>query len=234
MRRLLVKRALVRCPQGLFSPVAHPPRQSRTRPLSSATPRSGPSSRLKRIIAEVKNEVNRNNRGAKGVGPLSDPIQVIQALGRLYHKRSVHRLVGKSSSSQVPVPLANEEANKPMFEELALLLPAIIPDDPEGIIRRDDSVAKLLDNPALIVERRIEMLNVFLVRHAIPLIQGFEQCNRYVIMNPKGEHVGYLAEEAGSVGTAVRRQFLHTHRSFKAHVLDKEGNEILYVFPVHV
>jgi hypothetical protein len=39
----------------------------------------------------------------------------------------------------------------------------------------------------------------------------------------------YLAEEQGNIGTEVKRQFLHTHRSFKAHVLDKEGKQILYV-----
>jgi hypothetical protein len=62
-------------------------------------------------------------------------------------------------------------------------------------------------------------------------------------MDPEGNHVGYLspkkliddsflAEEAGHIGTAVKRQFLHSHRSFKAHILDKEGNQILYVcFP---
>jgi hypothetical protein len=41
----------------------------------------------------------------------------------------------------------------------------------------------------------------------------------------------YLAEEGGNIGTAVKRQFLHTHRSFKAHILDLEGKEILYVHP---
>ena len=50
-----------------------------------------------------------------------------------------------------------------MFEKLALLTPAIIPEDPHGVIRIGDSAAKLLDNSALVMERRLEMLNVFLV-----------------------------------------------------------------------
>jgi hypothetical protein len=50
-----------------------------------------------------------------------------------------------------------------MFEELALLTPAIIPEDPMGVVRVGDSAAALLDHSALIVERQIEMLNVFLV-----------------------------------------------------------------------
>jgi hypothetical protein len=59
--------------------------------------------------------------------------------------------------------LGNPEASKPMFEQLALLSPAIIPHDTEGIIRLGDGAATLLDNSALVVERRLEMLNVFLV-----------------------------------------------------------------------
>jgi Scramblase len=79
-----------------------------------------------------------------------------------------------------------------MFEKLALLTPAIIPEDPDAVIRPDDGAARLLDNTALVVERRIEMLNVFLVfTLAIQLTKGYEQCNRYVIMDPQGEHVGY-------------------------------------------
>ena len=50
-----------------------------------------------------------------------------------------------------------------MFEELALLSPAIIPEDADGVVRLDDSAAKLLDNSALVMERKLEMLNVFLV-----------------------------------------------------------------------
>ena len=50
-----------------------------------------------------------------------------------------------------------------MFEQLALLTPVIIPDDPQGVIRVGDSAAKILENTALVVERRLEMLNVLLV-----------------------------------------------------------------------
>jgi hypothetical protein len=60
--------------------------------------------------------------------------------------------------------LGDAESNKPMFEELALLTPAIIPEDPLGVIRPRDSAARLLDHSALVVERRLEMLNVFLVQ----------------------------------------------------------------------
>jgi len=59
--------------------------------------------------------------------------------------------------------LSTPEENKPMFERLALLTPAIIPEDPQGVVQIGDSAAKLLDNSALVMERRLEMLNVFLV-----------------------------------------------------------------------
>ena len=59
--------------------------------------------------------------------------------------------------------LGDSEANKPMFEQLALLTPVIIPSDPKGVIRTHDSAARLLDNSALVIERRLELLNVFIV-----------------------------------------------------------------------
>lgn len=60
-----------------------------------------------------------------------------------------------------------------MFEELALMTPAIIPEDPMGVVRPNDSAAALLDHSALIVERQIEMLNVFLVfAHTVLLSTG--------------------------------------------------------------
>jgi len=57
-----------------------------------------------------------------------------------------------------------------MFEELALLTPAIIPEDPLGVIRSGDAAAKLLENSALVVERRLEMLKVFLVPNLVTLL----------------------------------------------------------------
>ena len=63
--------------------------------------------------------------------------------------------------------LGNPEANKPMFEQLALLTPTIIPEDPQGVIRFGDSAAKILDNTALVVERRLEMMNVLLVHRQL-------------------------------------------------------------------
>ncbi|BFZ59997.1 hypothetical protein YB2330_001019 [Saitoella coloradoensis] len=99
-------------------------------------------------------------------------------------------------------------------------IPVIVPDDPLGLVKRDTPAAKLLEQPALVVERQIEMMNVFL---------GFEQANKYVLMDPAGQHVGYMAEEdLGMMGT-LQRQAFRTHRAFKAHVLDREGREVLTI-----
>jgi hypothetical protein len=77
---------------------------------------------------------------------------------------------------------------------------------------------RLLDNSTLIIQRQLEMMNV---------LMGFEQANRYVIMDPHGNHIGYLAEQEHGVGNAVARQMLKTHRSFTTHVFDKEEKEVL-------
>jgi len=57
----------------------------------------------------------------------------------------------------------------PTFDQqLSLLSPTVIPIDPEGALLPSDPVTKILDNSALVIERRIEMLNVFLV----PSVRG--------------------------------------------------------------
>jgi len=62
------------------------------------------------------------------------------------------------------------------------------------------------------------MMNVFL---------GFEQANKYVIMDPQGGHVGFLAETDNGIGSALKRQAFRTHRSFTTHVFDRNEKEVL-------
>jgi hypothetical protein len=99
-----------------------------------------------------------------------------------------------------------------------LLAPVYIPEDPSGVLKSTHPAAALLSQSALVVQRQIEMLNIFL---------GFEQANRYVILNPNGEHVGYLAETEGGIASGMKRQLLRTHRPFTAHVFDKHSREVL-------
>ncbi len=58
---------------------------------------------------------------------------------------------------------------------------------------------------------------------------GFEQANKYVILNGQGEHIGYIAERELGMGNMIARQMLSTHRSFTAHVFDKHEKEVLRV-----
>jgi hypothetical protein len=77
---------------------------------------------------------------------------------------------------------------------------------------------RLLDNSTLVIQRQLEMMNV---------LMGFEQANRYIIMDPSGNHIGYLAEQDHGIGSAVTRQMFKTHRSFTTHVFDREEKEVL-------
>jgi hypothetical protein len=101
-----------------------------------------------------------------------------------------------------------------------LLVPVHIPEDDGAIIKSQHPATKLLANSGLVVQRQIEMMNLFL---------GFEQANRYVIMDPQGNHVGYMAEHDGGFGKAMGRQWFRTHRAFTTHVFDREQNEVLRV-----
>lgn len=62
---------------------------------------------------------------------------------------------------------------------------------------------------------------------------GFEQANKYVIMDPNGNHVGFIAEEESGIAKIVARQWFRTHRAFTTHVFDKDEREVLRViFPL--
>jgi hypothetical protein len=99
-----------------------------------------------------------------------------------------------------------------------LLAPVHLPKDPEGILTETHPAMSILANSSIIIRRQIEMMNIFL---------GFEQANRYVIMDPEGNTIGYLAERDHGVGSAVARQAFKTHRSFTTHVFDKNEQEVL-------
>ncbi|KAI8992309.1 Scramblase-domain-containing protein [Pilobolus umbonatus] len=86
-----------------------------------------------------------------------------------------------------------------------------------NIVKPETAGGALLTQPAMIIGRQIEMLNVFL---------GYEQANRYKIMDAQGNNLGFIAEEEG-LGKSIGRQFLGTHRKMQATVLNPEG-EVLF------
>ena len=105
-------------------------------------------------------------------------------------------------------------------EDNNLLSPVHIPEDPDGILNEKHPATKILANSAIVVQRQIEMMNIML---------GFEQANRYTIMDPQGNHLGYMAEQEFGMGNMMARQTFRTHRSFTTHVFDREMKEVLRV-----
>lgn len=101
-----------------------------------------------------------------------------------------------------------------------LLAPVNIPDDPHSVLKSDHPAMSILANSTIVIQRQLEMMNVLL---------GFEQANRYVIMDGQGNHIGYLAERENGFGGTMARQMFKTHRSFTTHVFDKNEREVLRV-----
>ena len=65
------------------------------------------------------------------------------------------------------------------------------------------------------------------------MVLGFEQANRYTVLDQDGATVALLAEDLGGLGKAVGRQFLRTRRSFTATVFTPDGAQWLHPTPVH-
>ncbi|CAG8498965.1 6170_t:CDS:2 [Funneliformis caledonium] len=90
---------------------------------------------------------------------------------------------------------------------------------PFEVLNRYYPAAQILQNPTLVVARQLEMLNIFL---------GFEQANKYALLDPNGNCVGYVAEEE-SFASTILRQLFRTHRKFNAMIIDLEGQLILKI-----
>ncbi|OKL64088.1 hypothetical protein UA08_00317 [Talaromyces atroroseus] len=104
--------------------------------------------------------------------------------------------------------------------ENTLLSPVHVPEDPNGVLKQNHPAAKLLANSGLVIRRELELLNVLL---------AYEQPNRYTIYDAQGNHVGHIIEDVGGLGRSITRQWFRTHRSFTAHVFDRDENEILRI-----
>ena len=99
-----------------------------------------------------------------------------------------------------------------------LLAPVHIPEDANAVLKSDHPARNILAESGIVVQRQIEMMNVFL---------GFEQANRYIILDPHGTQIGYMAEHDGGIGKTMGRQWFRTHRSFTTNVFDRHGKEVL-------
>ena len=95
-----------------------------------------------------------------------------------------------------------------------------IPDDPDGVLPPEHPALSILGNSSLVIQRQLEMMNVML---------GFEQANRYIIMDGQGQTLGYIAEQDHGIGSALTRQLFKTHRSFTTHIFDAQEREVLRI-----
>lgn len=48
-------------------------------------------------------------------------------------------------------------------------------------------------------------------------------------MDAQGNYIGWMAEQEKGLANMMSRQWFRTHRSFVAHVFDRQGNEVLRV-----
>ncbi|KAJ2502214.1 hypothetical protein GGH96_001286 [Coemansia sp. RSA 1972] len=87
------------------------------------------------------------------------------------------------------------------------------------IINESHNARSILDHSSLRVTRQLEMLNV---------LMGFEQANKYALMDPHGNTVGFMAEEQ-TFSSMFGRQLFGTHRSFNISVLDLNGTVCLRI-----
>ncbi|WWC65821.1 uncharacterized protein I303_108443 [Kwoniella dejecticola CBS 10117] len=98
--------------------------------------------------------------------------------------------------------------------------PVYIPPDPQSVLGDNHAARDILAHESLVIVRQLEMLNVFM---------GFEQANRYAILSPDGQLVGFLAEEEQTILSTISRQALRTHRPFRAVIMDSTGKPVLWI-----
>ncbi|KAL8704328.1 MAG: hypothetical protein Q9201_002514 [Fulgogasparrea decipioides] len=124
----------------------------------------------------------------------------------------------KTQKEQKKKPSLSDALKNTKDQDNSLLSPVHIPEDPNGVLNEKHPAANILANSGIVVERKLELLNVMV---------GFEQANKYVILDPQGNHIGFMAEQGDSMGKMMARQMFSTHRSFTTHVFDKHEKEVL-------
>ena len=132
------------------------------------------------------------------------------------HESSPEAQIPKQSSTD----LVSDALRDQDSQANNLLSPVHIPEDPDGVLNERHPATSILSNSAIVVTRQLELMNVMI---------GFEQANKYVIMDPKGGQIGYMAERELGMGNVMARQAFSTHRSFTTHVFDRLGKEVLRV-----
>lgn len=117
---------------------------------------------------------------------------------------------------------SNPSANKDLYSDEPAANHTVfsVPPNKNGLITPEDGIYELLKEPTLVIERQVEMMNVFL---------GFEQANRYKIMNSLGEQVGFMEEKDIGFMKMLGRQFFRLHRPFDIDVFNNYGDLLLTI-----
>ena len=89
-----------------------------------------------------------------------------------------------SQGKQSPIDAVSKSLRDANIEDNSLLTPVNIPEDPDGVLNQKHPAANLLSHSSLVVTRPLAIMTVML---------GLDQANRHVIMDPQGNHIGYMA-----------------------------------------
>lgn len=95
-----------------------------------------------------------------------------------------------------------------------------VPPNKNGLITPEDGIYDILREPTLVIERQMEFMNVIL---------GFEQANRYKIMNSRGDQIGFMEEKDMGLLKVLGRQFFRLHRPFDIDVFNNYGDLLLTI-----
>ncbi|KAJ6022089.1 hypothetical protein N7540_007593 [Penicillium herquei] len=139
------------------------------------------------------------------------------SINRPQRSQPVQRDAPNEPEQSIPSP---SDTPNPDYDpsQNTLLSPVHIPEDPNAVLKENHPATNLLANSGLVVQRQLEMMTVMV---------GFEQANKYVIMDAQGNHIGYMAEQEKGISNTMARQMFRTRRSFVTHVFDRHENEVL-------
>lgn len=110
----------------------------------------------------------------------------------------------------------NEFADEPSLNHTIFQ----VPPNKNGLITPEDGIYDILKEPTLVIERDFEIMNIML---------GFEQPNRYKILNSMGQQIGYMIEKDFGILKAIGRQFFKLHRPFEIEVFNMYGDMLLNI-----
>lgn len=138
--------------------------------------------------------------------------QLLRNVIRQYHGSLLTQVRHNSPFKRLPrsVPLRNDSYANPMAHVMGNLL--VQPHSPIA--------STILNEPTIIIERQVEMMNVFL---------GFEQANKYAIMDVMGNRIGYMQERDFGFFKAITRQIYRLHRPFVVDIFDNFGNILMTI-----